>query len=83
MKIMNIKEFLLDNYIWILVVILLSIITIIGFLADKKKGPKKSKQNNQKTLNPESIPNGAPLNYQPASTDSQQPLNYQNQMINK
>lgn len=40
---MNIKDFLIDNYIWILVVILLSIVTIIGFLADKKrvKGKKE------------------------------------------
>ena len=29
---MNIKEFLLDNYIWIIVVILLAIITVIGLM---------------------------------------------------
>lgn len=39
---MNIKDFLIDNYIWIIVVILLSIVTVIGFLADKKKNGKKS-----------------------------------------
>ena len=38
---MNIKDFLIDNYIYILVVILLIIITIIGFLADKKKNKEK------------------------------------------
>ena len=49
---MNIKEFLLDNYIWILVVILLSIITVIGFLADKNRGGKTGKQkNNQLVIN--------------------------------
>ena len=36
----NIKEFLINNYIYILVVILLSIITVIGFLVDKKKSGK-------------------------------------------
>ena len=40
---MNIKDFLIDNYIWILVIILITIITIIGFLADKKKSGKKEK----------------------------------------
>ena len=34
---MNIKDFLIDNYIWIIVIILITIITIIGFLADRKK----------------------------------------------
>ena len=38
---MNIKDFLIENYIWILVVILLCIITVIGFLADKKKTKKE------------------------------------------
>ena len=38
---MNITDFLIENYIWILVIILITIITIIGFLADKKKNNKK------------------------------------------
>lgn len=45
---MNIKEFLLANYIYILIVIALIIITIIGFLADKKKS-KEKKGNNDGT----------------------------------
>ena len=36
-----IKEFLVDNYIWILVVLLLFIMTVIGFLVDKSKNKKK------------------------------------------
>lgn len=40
---MNFKEFLLDNYIWILVVVLLTVVTIIGFLVDKKRGNKQNK----------------------------------------
>lgn len=38
---MNIKEFLIDNYIWIIVIILITVITIIGFLADKNRNNKK------------------------------------------
>ena len=38
---MNIKDFLIDNYIWIIVIILITIITIIGFLADRKKDNKE------------------------------------------
>lgn len=69
---MNIRDFLIDNYIWILVVILLTIITIIGFLADKKKGSKELKNvnaggnttNNVPPINYQNIPNQAPVNYQ-------------------
>ena len=39
---MNIKDFLIDNYIWIIVIILITIVTIIGFLADKKKNENKN-----------------------------------------
>lgn len=83
---MNIKEFLLNNYIWILVVILLSIITVIGFLADKSKGTKKNKQK-QSPMTPMpnqnvSPINSTPINYQPTQTVPE-PINYQNpQMIN-
>ena len=41
---MNIKDFLMENYIYIIIVIILTIVTIIGFLADKKRnGDKKPK----------------------------------------
>ena len=57
---MNIKDFLIDNYIWILAIILISIVTIIGFLADKKKNGKKN--DNQPVPNP--VPNnGQPMNH--------------------
>lgn len=42
--------FLTDNYIWILVVIALIIITIIGFLADKKKSNEKKEIKESKPL---------------------------------
>ena len=51
---MNIKDFLIDNYIWIIVVIVLIIITIIGFLADKKK--EKGTKEEAPAANPEGTP---------------------------
>ena len=80
---MNIKEFLLDNYIWILVVILLSIITIIGFLADKNRGGKNKKNQKQSTGN-QTPQNAEPINYQtnqPQMQTPPQPINYQNPAI--
>lgn len=75
---MNIKEFLLDNYIWILVVILLSIITVIGFLADKNRGGKTGKQKKQSASN-QPPQNVGPMNYQINQTQTPpQPVNYQN-----
>lgn len=63
---MNIKEFLLDNYIWIIVVILLTIITVIGFLADKKKNKKEKASNTNNVpnqgMNPGNIPQ-TPITY--------------------
>ena len=41
---MNIKDFLMDNYIYIIIVIVLIIITIVGFLADKQKNGGKKKR---------------------------------------
>ena len=57
---MNIRDFLIDNYIWIIVVILLSIVTVIGFLADKKKNSKK----NQSENNESGVPSGTLNNVQ-------------------
>lgn len=68
---MNIKDFLIDNYIWIIVVILLIIITIIGFLADKKKvkEPKNGAPvpNNLPPSNMNGNGQAAPMNYQPVT----------------
>lgn len=57
---MNIKEFLIDNYIWIIVIILITIITIIGFLADKKKSSKKNEE--VPMQNPNNNVNNQPVN---------------------
>jgi len=69
---MNIKDFLLDNYIWFLVVILLCIVTVIGFLADRKRS-KKVKENENKNQN---VPNnnGVAMNYQQQPQMNYQPL---------
>ncbi|MBQ8219281.1 MAG: hypothetical protein IJZ79_05960 [Bacilli bacterium] len=77
---MNIKQFLLDNYIWILVVILLLIITIIGFLADKKKGQNKKKDAEQPQpmpVNNQQVP-PAPINFQPNISEQSASINYPN-----
>lgn len=63
---MNIKDFLIDNYIWILAIILITIVTIIGFLADKKKSAKK-KETKQEAQN---------VNTQPVNNQTQ--IQYQN-----
>ena len=70
---MNIKDFLIDNYIWILAIILITIITIIGFLADKKKNnKKKEKVEEQQPITP---------NVQPNLVNNQMPLQYQEPMM--
>ena len=67
---MNIKDFLLDNYIYIIIVIVLIIITIIGFLADKKKSGAKNTAPTENT-NPGYNPNvGGQINYQPGTMPS-------------
>lgn len=76
---MNIKDFLIENYIWILVIILITIITIIGFLADKKKNGKKN--NNQSV--PEQNPNTGQLANNIAPIQYNNPEQFmQNQMNN-
>ena len=67
---MNIKDFLIENYIWILVIILITIVTIIGFLADKKKNGKKNEKQ------PVQTPNN---NIQPANNVA--PIQYNNQQL--
>ena len=73
MKYMNIKDFLIDNYIWIIVVILLVIITIIGFLADKKKNKEPKNSGVAPVPNTPPVTNGevsaTPLNYQPTQNE--------------
>ena len=73
---MNIKDFLIQNYVWIILVIVLTIVTIIGFLADKKRTTnKKDKEGNGNNQLSGTVPVGQPLNYQ-------QPNNMNNGMVN-
>ena len=46
---MNIVDFLIANYYWFIAIILLTIITIIGFLADKKKSDAKKEKDKLET----------------------------------
>ena len=74
---MNIKDFLIENYIWLLVIILITIVTIIGFLADKKRGGKKEKNVQQTT--PQNV-NNQPVNPQLMNNqqlNNQSPIQYQ------
>ena len=75
---MNIKDFLLDNYIYILIVIGLIIITIIGFLADKKGKnksgngellPNNNINSNSNIANQQMQQQSQPMNYQPMGND--------------
>lgn len=79
---MNIKDFLIDNYIWMIVIILIAIITIIGFLADKKsRGKKEKKANNQlEDVNNQQVNNQMMTNQQPIQY--QQPIQFQNNQPN-
>lgn len=76
---MNIVDFLIANYHWILAIILLTIITIIGFLADKKKNDKKKedKTPKKKTAKNDMTIKQQPMQYQPEiqnQTETQQPM---------
>lgn len=73
---MNIKDFLMDNYIYIIIVIVLIIVTIIGFLADKQKNGKKNKVTEQplpNNGNSEVAPQ--PITYQPVNNNQMNNLN--------
>lgn len=81
---MNIKDFLIDNYIWIIVIILITIITIIGFLADKKKGEKKKEGIQNPNSNNMAMNNQQQMQYQQPmmgiqeQTNSNMGMNYNN-----
>ena len=67
---MNIKDFLMDNYIYIIIVIILIIVTIIGFLADKQKNGGKKGKNVDAPLPNNNVNNemvNQPITYQPVN----------------
>ena len=76
---MNIKDFLIENYIWLIVIVLITIVTIIGFLADKKRVNNKEKKakvapQNTQTAN-EKQPDFMQTTEQPIN--NVQPIQYQ------
>ncbi len=75
---MNIKDFLIANYIYIIIVIVLIIITIIGFLADKK-GKGKS---NSKDILPNNNRSMGNVGYGVPGQNPPQPMNYQQIPVN-
>ena len=84
---MNIKDFLMEHYIYIIIVIVLTIITIIGFLADKKKNSEKRPKTMSGTINNgQNLPNmtyqqpanmNQPVNYQPVANMPNNSMTYQ------
>ena len=71
---MNIKDFLMENYIYIIIIIVLVIITIIGFLADKKKNGDKRPNTMGGNIQPGMGGNNMP--YQPQQPNVNMPINY-------
>ena len=82
---MNIVDFLIANYHWLLAIILLTIVTIIGFLADKKKNDKK-KENTRKQPKSEATnitqEPAQPMQYQQENLMVAQPNMTQNDINN-
>ena len=85
---MKIVDFLIANYHWILAIILLTIITIIGFLADKKKNDKKKENQNEHQDNQDNdnlAIKQQPMIYQPETQNQvevQQPMMQNNMNMN-
>lgn len=73
---MNIKDFLMENYIYIIIVIILTIVTIIGFLADKKRNGDKKPKTMSGTISNNQNQNIGNMTYQ-QPVDLNQPINYQ------
>lgn len=71
---MNIKDFLIENYIYIIIIIVLVIITIIGFLADKKKNGDKRPNTMGGNLSNQGM-GGNAMPYQPQQ-NTNGPINY-------
>ena len=72
---MNIRDFLIDNYIYIIIIIVLSIVTIIGFLADKKKTADKRPNTMGGNIGTPT-PDGNNMQYQPQQ-NTNEPITYQ------
>lgn len=81
---MNVFNFLSENFVWILVVLLLTIVTIIGFLVDRKKNAKKKEEqtmpNGNMNMSNSALQSGV---LQANSAIQQpQPINFNSQPVN-
>ncbi len=89
---MNIIDFLYDNYLWIIVILVIAIFTTIGFIADRKSKGKNGKGNesigilnNQTKVVPTEVPtpvNNINTNMNMASMPNNNYQNVNNNMVN-
>lgn len=89
---MNIIDFLYDNYLWIIVILVIAIFTTIGFIADRKSKGKNGKgnesidiPNNQTKVVPTEVPtpvNNINTNMNMASMPNNNYQNVNNNMVN-
>ena len=49
-------DFLLEYYVWVLIVLVILLITVVGFLADTKRKKKLREKSESETTNNNSIP---------------------------
>lgn len=85
---MNIIDFLYDNYLWIIVILVIAIFTTIGFIADRKSKGKNGKgnesigiPNNQANVVPTPV-NNINTNMNMASMPNNNYQNVNNNMVN-
>lgn len=89
---MNIIDFLYDNYLWIIAILVIAIFTTIGFIADRKSKNKNGKGNesigtpsNQAKVVPTEVPtptNNINTNMNMASMPNNNYQNVNNNMVN-
>ena len=89
---MNIIDFLYDNYLWIIAILVIAIFTTIGFIADRKSKGKNGKGNesigipsNQAKVVPTEVPtpvNNINTNMNMASMPNNNYQNVNNNMVN-
>ena len=89
---MNIIDFLYDNYLWIIAILVIAIFTTIGFIADRKSKGKNGKgnesigiPNNQAKVVPTEVPtpvNNINTNMNMASMPNNNYQNVNNNMVN-
>lgn len=86
---MNIIDFLYDNYLWIIAILVIAIFTTIGFIADRKSKSKSGKgnesintPNNQAKVIPAEVSTSMNMNTNRANIPNNNYQNVNNGMIN-